>query len=217
MLLLTFNKFGSYEFTENAETKFTIKNTPIVLAESTKEELSSTVQTSKSIWDASIILSKYFENNQQKIKVKAKKIIELGAGKGLVGISLGILEANVVITDVGSVISSIKDNIKLNNLSNVIAKELDWFNPKEEDRYDIIVAADVIWVSELIVPLLDTIDILSRKNPEVVVYLAHQQRSLISDRLFFDGLVDRGFTIEVVTDLDSEFQKELINIYKIFL
>ena len=89
-------------------------------------------------WDASILLAKYFEYSSLKTTnsslnpslysslnwLENKRIIELGAGTGVVGISTALLGAKeVVVTDMAYTLNNLRNNVKLNfptysNISN---------------------------------------------------------------------------------------------------
>uniref|UniRef100_A4IHN8 EEF1A lysine methyltransferase 3 n=1 Tax=Xenopus tropicalis TaxID=8364 RepID=A4IHN8_XENTR len=49
------------------------------------------------VWDAALFLCGYFE--EQKLDFKGKKVIELGAGTGIVGILVSLLGGHVTLTD----------------------------------------------------------------------------------------------------------------------
>ncbi|XP_009294376.1 protein N-lysine methyltransferase METTL21A isoform X2 [Danio rerio] len=49
------------------------------------------------VWDAAVVLCMFLEMG--KVDLKGKRVIELGAGTGLVGIVAALLGANVTITD----------------------------------------------------------------------------------------------------------------------
>jgi predicted nicotinamide N-methyase len=62
------------------------------------------------LWDAAISLSKYLQKLPPEM-FKGKKVIELGAGCGLPGITAAILGADVFITDQANFVPLIKKNI----------------------------------------------------------------------------------------------------------
>ena len=58
---------------------------------------------------------------------KGKKVLELGAGTGVVGIVLGLLGAQVTLTDQAQLLPLLKENIELNKVQHhVTVKELNW-------------------------------------------------------------------------------------------
>ena len=101
--------------------------------------------------------------------------------------------SDVVLTDVASVRPSLEQNIQLNAcgfVSRLVAAVLDWLAPSTlaalHPPFDVIVAADVVWVEELIAPLVHVLDELA--SPSTLLYLAHQSRSQRSDELLFSLL-----------------------------
>jgi predicted nicotinamide N-methyase len=113
--------------------------------------------------------------------------------------------ADVVLTDVASVRSSLEQNIQLNVcafVSRIHAAVLDWLAPGTlaalHPPFDIIVAADVVWVEDLIAPLVHVLDELS--SASTLLYLAHQTRSQRSDELLF-SLLSRRWTWYVRHDV----------------
>jgi predicted nicotinamide N-methyase len=62
------------------------------------------------VWDASVIFSKYIEQNPGEFeprKVGGKTVIELGSGCGLAGIALMMRGLNVTFTDLYTVIDTL--------------------------------------------------------------------------------------------------------------
>ncbi|AMD19174.1 HBR273Wp [Eremothecium sinecaudum] len=101
-------------------------------------------------WGASLILS------QKILQIHSRtKVLELGAGTGLVGISYALShsESNsqIILTDLPEIVPNLKKNIRLNGLQNVHATVLDWTNPKSfldefgEEKFDTILIADPIY------------------------------------------------------------------------
>lgn len=120
-------------------------------------------------WGASLILSKTLVENFDSIesfkpKDKKLKVLELGSGTGLVGISWACKwkelyenkcnEIELYLTDLPDIVDNLKHNVSTNNLDSfVIADVLDWTDPSEfiekyntEDKtFDIILIADPIY------------------------------------------------------------------------
>mmetsp|Transcript_47773 Transcript_47773/g.82171 ORF Transcript_47773/g.82171 Transcript_47773/m.82171 type:complete len:438 (+) Transcript_47773:54-1367(+) len=139
--------------------------------------------TGHTVWDGAIVLAKFLEGQLQGSQSLAgKKILELGAGTGLAGIASALLGASVVhVTDLEYCRDIVEANINRNRKvldatggsHRVRFFELDWASPDafleaqrssqhagqlvEEPRrpfdYDVVLAADVVWLDEL-VPLL---------------------------------------------------------------
>lgn len=116
---------------------------------------SHTVSTSTSIWDCSVILSKMLEH--QKIDFTGKKFIEVGAGRGLASMAAKMMKADVVSTDIAPALPALMETVKLNGFgwgsNEITVAPLDWTestNALFELNFDFILAADVVWVTELI-------------------------------------------------------------------
>jgi predicted nicotinamide N-methyase len=106
-------------------------------------ELGSTV------WDSALVLIKYLENVEEfpLNYFRGKRVVELGAGTGAVGIAIGMLGAEAIITDKKELVGLIQRNIEDNFVSHYCkAAELVWgqdvsqFNPP----VDVIVASDIV-------------------------------------------------------------------------
>ncbi|KAG0212837.1 hypothetical protein BGX28_005493 [Mortierella sp. GBA30] len=161
------------------------KATP--LAESEKEitsghqdedNLTHTAKTAASVWDCSIVLSKYLEALAEKSPEywNGKRVLELGAGQGIVSFSAAAVGARqVIITDIDSATQTLREGVALNGFepSQVQVTALDWTNragalqhirrdllmasPQSRVPLDCILASDVVWVDYLIPDLVNTV------------------------------------------------------------
>jgi predicted nicotinamide N-methyase len=177
--------------------------------------LDSEQQTSSTVWDSSVILAKFLEKHRL---VDGRKCLELGAGRGVVGLCCGILNAEMVImTDVEQAVQKLRIAIECNRLTNVEAQVLDWHEPYQFNcQFDYILLADVVWVSKLVQPLLDTLDSLHESNSTKIL-MAHQTRSILCDQQFFDGLRGKGFHFTTIAKdmCDPIYVKDSVTIYEI--
>ena len=109
-----------------------------------------------SVWDAAIVLAKYFENKSvfRTNYFADKKILELGSGNGYIGIVLCLLKVKkITMTEKKNLLPLIEENVKINNFENLIGKnifikEVDWGKTKIEEKFDIIIASDCIYDKE---------------------------------------------------------------------
>ena len=181
--------------------------------------------TGHTLWDGSVILSKYFDMNYNVIR--NYNVLELGSGCGLVGITLYKLGAlYTLLSDLNYCLNNLLYNVKRNcieenpNIINVTA--IDWNNKNtyvypnnngNQLNWDIIVAADVVWIVQLIQPLVETLYNLSSFN--TTIFISHQKRSEETDELFFNSL-NRYFTITTIPHQEHHplFTNPKINIYK---
>jgi hypothetical protein len=92
---------------------------------------------------------------------------------------------------------------------------LDWFDESSypSESFDIVVAADVVWLVELVPALVNTIKAVM-KSPSTQLLLAHQSRSLETDKLLFSLLSDFLSITEISWgNLDPKFRAENIAIF----
>lgn len=105
--------------------------------------------------------------------LKSSRVLELGAGTGILSILLGPLCERYTVTDHPSMIPLIQKNVT-NNSSNAIVEPLDWISvhstlssqrrrqfPVDEESdppFDLILVVDCIYHPTLIPPLISTID-----------------------------------------------------------
>ena len=215
MLLLQGSPWPPIDWKEHGN-QFFINGTAIQLVSpenaSAKDHKEATAQT---VWDCSIILSKYLE--KEKESIRGKTVLELGSGTGLVSISCSRLDASkVFMTDVGAeTIDRLQENAIMNKVQDRCkAFELNWFEPKSPcENIDVILMADVVWVLDLIEPLVETLDSLAK--PGMLILLAHQVRSTIADNKLWDKLQEKNFTFSKIDFRHAIYQKSNVSIYSL--
>ncbi|CAF1050378.1 unnamed protein product [Adineta ricciae] len=145
--------------------------------------------TGLSSWPASIFLGDYLMNRID--LVKNKRVIELGAGSGLLGLALLKYSNDIssyTFTDYSPMILNLLRQNALLNYSDeqLIAKsvnieELDWNHCLTEtvnsDSFDFILAADVVYDPSIIENLVKTIRILLQNNRASCAYIANAIRN----------------------------------------
>jgi len=150
-------------------------------------------------WEASLRLAEYFIQNPE--LCRGKRIIELGAGIGLLSLVCAKLGAKAVnATDVNpDVIERLHLNIETNknilNKENLViprAEKLDW-NEKNIDMtlykdLDLIICADVIYNPENIEPLVNILSQFLKAIPFITIILCNPLRQQSTYDLFLDQL-----------------------------
>ncbi|EXJ83655.1 hypothetical protein A1O1_07279 [Capronia coronata CBS 617.96] len=111
-------------------------------------------------WSSSLLLSQRLMDCRRYIPEGCTKVLELGAGTGLVGISAACLwNTHVLLTDLPEIVPNLQRNLEQNrdvitqNGGTVEARALDWADetdsPRDEqDKFMVILAADPIYSSE---------------------------------------------------------------------
>jgi len=174
------------------------------------------------VWDGSIVLSKYLEKQFSKNYFQNKRIIELGAGCGLVGIVAGLLGAEVVLTDMQSVLLQLQENVNLNipssssNPSKVTVQQLTWgedvrhFNPP----FDMIISADVIYQCMEVESLISSLVDLSDQN--TIILIAYESHDQITPKNF-QQQVQKKFHMKIipVEELDAVYHKGTITMIQL--
>ena len=126
------------------------------------------------IWDSAIVLARYLEHRQSS---SCHSCVELGAGCGLPGIVLHALGAKaVLLTDLEDNLPLLQRNMDANCSHDGRARveALRWGFPLPAQiecgaPYDLIVATDVLYVLEAVVPLVETLVALSNEKTEILI------------------------------------------------
>ncbi|KAL2928565.1 Protein-lysine methyltransferase METTL21C [Bienertia sinuspersici] len=146
------------------------------------------------------------------------RILELGSGTGLVGITAAaILGADVTVTDLPHVIPNLEFNVAANgsiiaaNGGAVVAAELAWGDVDQMEtigrEYDVIVGSDVVYHDHLYEPLLNTLKFLLVKD-EMVFLMAHLKRWK-KETVFFRK-AKKLFEVDVIIVMNLRMGKELV-------
>ena len=120
-------------------------------------------------WAASLLMSRQLTQFREQLKLGVVRVLELGAGTGLVGISAACLwKASITLTDLPEILPNLVNNLQMNaeliasNGGQAYARALDWSDssdkPKTEtDKFEVVLAADPIYSPEHPQMLTDTI------------------------------------------------------------
>lgn len=138
--------------------------------------------------------------------VHGKRVLELGCGTGVVGLTAACLGAQAVLTDRSSTIvqtqRTIEDNQALLEAAggSAMAAVLEWgaegpLQPQVEQKLDVIVGADLIYARRDIAPLAATLDQVLQQSPICNVIIAHKHRQDGISRELFDHLQQLGLSM----------------------
>ncbi len=121
------------------------------------------------LWEAAIVLSRFMV---QLAPAPGTTVLELGAGLGAPGLAAAALGCTVTLTDYEDIILDFERvSAAASGLDTVRFDMLDWLNPPEMERYDIVLGAEILFRDEFFEPLLG---ILRRSvKPDGVIYMAH--------------------------------------------
>jgi len=102
------------------------------------------------IWEASLILADHLVNQSQ-----SKKILELGAGLGTIGIIAESFGYMVTSTEYDSQsLQFLMANAHINECKNIHIQQLDWHKPNIDDKFDIIIGSELIYKESDFEPLI---------------------------------------------------------------
>ena len=211
MLALSWRQY-SYE-------GFSINQKPIRCVETTNDSRG----TGLIVWDGAFVLGKFLEKRFGGEGLRDKIVLELGCGIGLAGLCAAALDAkSVYLTDLEYALGNTRENVMLNEFAKqTTCIELDWFNPDlsfmDTAKPDYVLLADVAWVRELVPPLVQTCHrILEYCNPQrPVFFLAHQTRSLKTDKDLFDGFRSIGLKIRPMNSAEIAEGYDGVPLYEI--
>ncbi|KAL1771112.1 protein-lysine methyltransferase METTL21C [Sigmodon hispidus] len=136
------------------------------------------------VWPGATALCQYLEDHKEELNLQDAKILEIGAGPGLVSIVSSLLGAQVTATDLPDVLGNLQYNLLKNTLECTThlpeVKELVWGEdldqkfPKSKYFYDYVLASDVVYHHYFLDKLLTTMVYLSQ--PGTVVLWANKFR-----------------------------------------
>ncbi|XP_043919926.1 EEF1A lysine methyltransferase 3 [Protopterus annectens] len=165
-----------------------------------------------SVWEAALNLCSYFE--RQKMSFIGKKVIELGAGTGIVGILAVLLGGEVTITDLPHTLKQIQGNVLANVPSTCCTRakvcRLSWGYDQEDFPcdYDFILGADIVYLVETYALLIQTLKHFCTCTS--TIYLSSKMRKEHGTVTFFEELLPEHFNSEIV----YRNEEQNINIYK---
>ena len=155
------------------------------------------------IWPASWVLAGYLAEMPV---ASAKKIIEIGAGTGLVSIVAASFGHTITLTESNpDALQFARANALVNGCPQLPIRELDWNRPQLKDRVDYIVASEVTYKKDDLQPLLSLFNRCLSLDGEV--YLAGEMRKVSRD--FYQQL-ETGFNIRVQKKILRSSSEEIV-------
>ena len=166
------------------------------------------------LWPAALLLCRYLDSQPSPLP-PASRVVELGAGCGLVGLLAASLGAHVTLTDLPAVLPHLLSNVAVNSppfVQNPESAEgwrhpsggtvqvaaLGWGEGREAEAgvvgADMILLADCVYWEELFDPLLDTLTALCMGTTRVLLSQT-TRRSHVEGR-FFKRAKKRGLTVQ---------------------
>ncbi|KAI8479652.1 WD repeat-containing protein 6, partial [Branchiostoma belcheri] len=127
-----------------------------------------------------------------------KKVIEVGAGTGLVGIVASLMGADVTLTDLKSILPNMEENVKINTEGckhRPKVCELEWgreLHKYTKGQYDYVIGTDVVYEEHMFRSLVVTLKHLCDQKTRVL--LCHHVRWPDKDEKFMK-LFSESFTI----------------------
>jgi predicted nicotinamide N-methyase len=124
------------------------------------------------LWEAAIVLAQFLVGQKYG---QGATLLELGAGLGVPGLAAAAAGCSVTLTDYEDMILDFERvSAAASGLDNVVFENLDWKDPPEMKRYDIIAGAEILFREEFFEPLLSVMRMALK--PGGIIYLAHDIR-----------------------------------------
>nr|XP_019942658.1 PREDICTED: protein-lysine methyltransferase METTL21B [Paralichthys olivaceus] len=166
------------------------------------------------VWKSALHLCRYME--EQRVELRGQRVIELGAGTGVVGILAARLGATMTLTDLPLAVTQLQANVSLNMPSSgwpsspPTVLPLSWGEDHMNfpSDWDLVLCSDIIYLPETYPLLLETLTYLCKNG--AVVYSSSKMRKEHKTEFFYEQCLPSRFNVELVQRDD----KRNINIYK---
>ena len=196
--MLSWRKFGNVTFAAGLETDFLVAGHRVALCqEGCSEEDGPHGATGRTLWDGAVLLAAYLREHAS--LVQGRRVVELGAGQGLAGVVAGLLGAqSVTLTDLPYALAGCRSTVELNRPAladqAIEVETLDWFHPPSSPPWEVVLAADVVWLVELVEPFVRALAALC--PPATLVVLSYQRRGKDADEALWSALEVEGFLVK---------------------
>ncbi|XP_048474771.1 EEF1A lysine methyltransferase 3 [Rhincodon typus] len=177
------------------------------------QNFSASLGVAAPVWDAGLALCQYFED--QKMSFCGRKVIELGAGTGIVGILAVLLGGDVTITDLPQALKQIENNVLANIPSSCAHRcqvcALSWGNNHSHfpTDYDFVLGSDIVYLPETYASLIHTLQHLSAQR--ATIYLSSKMRREHATVFFYEEILPQHFQCQLL----YRNEEKNINLYKI--
>lgn len=146
--------------------------------------------TGTTLWLGAQVLSAFLAKHGTTSMDRDPKLraLELGAGVGLLSLTLAEMGYDVLSSDIDPVVGILASNLSANwAIGSVSVTKIDWLDPPLlAGEFDVIVTADTIYTPDLVGPLWNTVAKYS--SPTTVSYVAVENR----DPRLMESAYERG-------------------------
>ncbi|KIY70592.1 hypothetical protein CYLTODRAFT_391905 [Cylindrobasidium torrendii FP15055 ss-10] len=180
---------------------------PTIYLQTPDTEASNWALHASSIWNSSRFIADHIDSIP--IPHEHARILELGAGAGLPGITLALRrpDAEVVVSDYpdAKLIQTLTENVERNvPQGNARAAAYGWGTDTKvalgQRKFDVVVAADTLWNSEFHALLVRTLDMVLEDAGKVYLVAGlHTGRYTLD--AFFKAVTKAGFAVESADEM----------------
>ncbi|EQC27346.1 hypothetical protein SDRG_14870 [Saprolegnia diclina VS20] len=149
------------------------------------------------VWDAALVLAEYLQRHAQ----PWQQAVELGAGVGLVGMTLSAIGVtDVVLTDQAYCLPLLQKNVEYNFGADRRPRvlELQWGEAETNLSPDVVVASDILYNASVFPLLVRTICQLLA-SPESVMLMTYETRNAAMEADFIQQLEAQGLHCDCVS------------------
>ena len=122
------------------------------------------------IWEASLVLAEFMSGMPVD---RNKRVLELGAGMAVPGMVASSFGHDVTVTDYeNEILDFVRVSAIINKCQDLKCEPLDWFEPSDLGKFDIILASEVLFHKRFFQPLLDVLNKYLASGG--VIYMSHE-------------------------------------------
>jgi predicted nicotinamide N-methyase len=161
------------------------------------------------IWPAAVTLSRVIT---EQLDVAGRAVIELGAGVGMASVAAARKGAKVLATDYSTEALRFVIYNALRNGVSLDTGRLDWRMVRTEERFDVVIAADVLYERVNLLPIVTALETLLAEGG--AAYIADPRRRLAEQ--FLELVQENGFRVTASEMHDAEGDQTVaVTIYKL--